>query len=151
RRCRRSTSSSSNAPSRPGSRASRGPAPSAATRPSCARWPTSPRARRGGGAGSRGGRLVRVAIVGGGISGLTAAHLLGARGHDVVLADAGERPGGVIRSERRAGFLCETGPQAVIDGPEETRGLIASLDLGARMLHARESARRRFVYVDGAL
>jgi oxygen-dependent protoporphyrinogen oxidase len=94
---------------------------------------------------------VRVAIVGGGISGLAAAHLLGERGHDVVVVDDGDRPGGVIRSERRGGFLCETGPQALVDGPEETRALIGALGLGSRTLQARQSARRRFVYVDGAL
>jgi oxygen-dependent protoporphyrinogen oxidase len=94
---------------------------------------------------------MRVAIVGGGISGLAAAHFAGARGHDVVLVDAGDRPGGLIRSERRDGFLCETGPQAVLDGPEETRALVAAAGLEPRVLRARAEARRRFVYVRGAL
>jgi protoporphyrinogen/coproporphyrinogen III oxidase len=93
----------------------------------------------------------RVVIVGGGISGLAAAHFLGIRGHDVTLVDASERPGGLLRSEPRDGFLCETGPQAILDGPEETRALIEAAGLGPRVLPARETARRRFVYVRGAL
>ena len=94
---------------------------------------------------------MRVTIVGGGISGLAAAHGLVARGHDVVLLDAGAAPGGLIASDRRDGFLCEHGPQAVLDGPEETRALIDAAGLTARVQHATPAARRRFVYVGGAL
>ena len=57
---------------------------------------------------------MRITVVGGGISGLTAAHLLAARGDDVVLIDDAATPGGLIRSVRRDGFLCEHGPQAVL-------------------------------------
>jgi oxygen-dependent protoporphyrinogen oxidase len=94
---------------------------------------------------------VRIAIVGGGISGLTVAHLLVARGHDVTLIDDGPAPGGLIASARRDGFLCERGPQALLDGAPETRALVASAGLGERVLRASPAARRRFVYVDGAL
>jgi oxygen-dependent protoporphyrinogen oxidase len=94
---------------------------------------------------------LRIAIVGGGISGLTAAHLHAARGDDVVLIDDGASAGGLIASERRDGFLCERGPQAVLDGAEQTRALIDSAGLSARMLRASPAARRRFVYVGGAL
>ena len=75
---------------------------------------------------------MRFTIVGGGISGLAAAHGLLARGHDVVLLDAGPAPGGLIASVRRDGFLCEHGPQAVLDGPEQIRALIAAAGLSAR-------------------
>jgi oxygen-dependent protoporphyrinogen oxidase len=94
---------------------------------------------------------VRIAIVGGGISGLAAAHLLSARGHDIVLIDDGRAPGGLMASVRRDGFLCERGPQAVLDGAAETRALIASAGLADRALLASPAARRRLVYVDGAL
>jgi len=94
---------------------------------------------------------MRILIVGGGISGLATAHLAAARGHDVVLVDDAARPGGLIATVRRDGFLCERGPQAVLDGPEETRALIASAGLSERQLHAAPAARRRFVFVGGAL
>jgi oxygen-dependent protoporphyrinogen oxidase len=94
---------------------------------------------------------VRITIVGGGISGLATAHLAAARGHDVALIDDGASPGGLISSVRRDGFLCEHGPQAVLDGPAETRALIEGAGLSARVLHASPAARRRFVYVGGAL
>jgi oxygen-dependent protoporphyrinogen oxidase len=94
---------------------------------------------------------VRIAIVGGGISGLAAAHLLSARGHDVVLIDDRPAPGGLIASARRDGFLCERGPQAMLDGAAEARALVASAGLSDRALHASPAARRRLVYVGGSL
>jgi protoporphyrinogen/coproporphyrinogen III oxidase len=94
---------------------------------------------------------MRIAIVGGGISGLTAAHLLVAAGQDVTLFDDGAEPGGLIRSQRRDGFLCERGPQAVLDGAPEVRALIAAAGLSGRAVAAQPASRRRFVYVGGAL
>jgi oxygen-dependent protoporphyrinogen oxidase len=94
---------------------------------------------------------VRVTVVGGGISGLAAAQLAAGRGHDVTLLDDDARPGGLIASVRRDGFLCEHGPQAVLDGPDETRALIDAAGLSSRVVQASAAARRRFVYVEGAL
>ncbi len=94
---------------------------------------------------------MRIAIVGGGISGLTAAHLLVAAGQDVMLFDDAAEAGGLIRSGRRDGFLCERGPQAVLDGAPEVRALIAGAGLADRALVAAPASRRRFVYVGGGL
>jgi protoporphyrinogen/coproporphyrinogen III oxidase len=94
---------------------------------------------------------VRVAVVGGGISGLTAGLTLASRGDEVAVLDDAAAPGGLIASTRRDGFLCERGPQAVLDGAEHTRALIASVGLGDRVQAASPASRRRFVFVDGAL
>jgi protoporphyrinogen/coproporphyrinogen III oxidase len=94
---------------------------------------------------------VKIVVVGGGIAGLTAAERLVAAGHDVTLLDAEARAGGVIRSERRDGFLCETGPQAILSGRADTSALIAAAGLEARVIRSREATKRRFVYLRGAL
>jgi oxygen-dependent protoporphyrinogen oxidase len=94
---------------------------------------------------------VRIAIIGGGISGLTAAHALVGRGHDVVLLDDGAEPGGLVSSTREEGFLCERGPQALLDGSEDVRALLASSGLEPRIVRALPAARRRSIYVGGAL
>ena len=94
---------------------------------------------------------MRFAVVGGGISGLAVAQLLVARGHDVTLIDDAPAAGGLIGSARKSGFLCEHGPQAVLDGPDETRALIDAAALTARALPALPAARRRFVRIGGAL
>ncbi len=94
---------------------------------------------------------MRVAIVGGGISGLTAAHLLVGAGHDVTLVDDAAELGGLIAGPRVDGFLCERGPQAVLDGSEAVRALIASAGLETRIVRALPASRRRSVYVAGKL
>jgi len=94
---------------------------------------------------------VRVAVIGGGISGLTAAHLLLGAGHDVTLVDQAAEPGGLIAGARVEGFLCERGPQAVLDGSEAVRALISSAGLDARIVRALPASRRRSVYVAGKL
>ena len=94
---------------------------------------------------------MRVAVIGGGISGLTAAHLLLGAGHDVALVDDAAEPGGLIAGARVDGFLCERGPQAVLDGSEAVRALIASAGLEPRLVRALPASRRRSVYVAGQL
>jgi oxygen-dependent protoporphyrinogen oxidase len=94
---------------------------------------------------------LRFVVVGGGIAGLTAAETLGAAGHDVTLVDAEARAGGVIRSERRDGFLCETGPQAILSGRPDTQALLRAAGVEDRVIWSRDATKRRLVYVKGAL
>ncbi|MBC8134247.1 MAG: protoporphyrinogen oxidase, partial [Deltaproteobacteria bacterium] len=94
---------------------------------------------------------MRVVVVGAGISGLTAAYLARAAGHDVVCVDPAPQAGGLIRTERHDGFLCEIGPQAVLNGAADTTALIAALGLNGRAIAARPEARRRFIYARGKL
>ena len=63
-----------------------------------------------------GARVVRVAVIGGGISGLSAAHRLHRSGQplELRLFEAGPRLGGVIRSERHEGMLLECGPDSLV-------------------------------------
>ncbi len=51
-----------------------------------------------------------VAIVGGGVAGLTAAYRLKQRGARVVVYEATDRAGGAILTDRRDGYLAELGP-----------------------------------------
>jgi oxygen-dependent protoporphyrinogen oxidase len=94
---------------------------------------------------------VRVVVLGRGISGLAAAHFLTRAGHDVMSIDPAAEPGGFMRSERVDGFLCEIGPQALLDGPAETRQLIADAGLESRLVRAQPTARRRFIHARGRL
>ncbi|HVX94733.1 MAG TPA: protoporphyrinogen oxidase [Polyangia bacterium] len=95
--------------------------------------------------------VARVVVLGGGIAGLTAAERLVAAGRDVVVIDAGQRAGGLMRSERREGFLCETGPQAILSGRPDTKALLAAAGLEDRVIWSSEKTRRRFIYLRGGL
>jgi oxygen-dependent protoporphyrinogen oxidase len=94
---------------------------------------------------------VKIAVIGGGLSGLCAAHKLVALGHEVTCFEAEGRPGGLIRSERREGFLCEAGPQAILDGAPEVRALFDELGLTDRICAPSPRAKRRLVYHAGKL
>jgi oxygen-dependent protoporphyrinogen oxidase len=95
----------------------------------------------------------RVAIVGGGIAGLSIAHALAsaAPGADVVVFEAGNRVGGNIRSERIEGYLCEAGPDGFLDNAPATLELVEAIGLGARVLRSRDAARRRYIFRRGRL
>ncbi len=92
-----------------------------------------------------------IAVLGAGITGLSAAWHLRRAGAAVVLFEASDRVGGVIESIREDGWLRETGPNSVLEGPPELADAIAATGLESRRLYAGEAAKNRFVVRDGRL
>jgi len=88
-------------------------------------------------------------VVGGGISGLVCAYALRKAGIDAQLVEASPRPGGVIHSVTRDGFLLELGPQS-FSGTPALRELCAELGVSKELLQAPPHA-PRFVLIDGKL
>ena len=94
-------------------------------------------------------RHVSALVVGAGISGLVCAYALRKSGIDAQLVEASPRPGGVIRSVSRDGFLCELGPQSFSSAPA-LRELCAELSISKDLLQAPPRA-PRYVLIDGQL
>ena len=95
-------------------------------------------ARHGARGAGRSGRLVSahdVVVVGAGLAGLRAAGLLRARGLDVVLLDAADRPGGRVATDEIDGFRCDRGFQVLNTSYPALR---AAADLDALALRAFE-------------
>ena len=88
-------------------------------------------------------------VVGAGISGLVCAYALRKAGIDAQIVEASDRPGGVIRSERRDGYLLELGPQSFA-GTAPLQQLCRELGIEGELLEAPRQA-PRFVLVGGAL
>ena len=88
-------------------------------------------------------------VVGGGISGLVCAYALRKAGVDAVVVEASARVGGVIRSERRDGFLLELGPQS-FSGSADLRKLCAELGIAEQVVEAPAGA-PRYVLLNGKL
>jgi len=95
--------------------------------------------------------MASVAIVGGGVTGLTAAYCLKQRGSQIVVYESADRVGGVIRSELRDGYLAELGPNSMSAAPPEVMQLLTALRLDASRITASPAARTRYIARRGKL
>ncbi len=86
-----------------------------------------------------------VAIVGGGVAGLTAAYRLKQRGIRVVVYEAADRVGGMVRTDRREGYVAELGPTSIATPAAGLRGLIGELGLQSSVVPASPAARNRYI------
>jgi oxygen-dependent protoporphyrinogen oxidase len=86
-----------------------------------------------------------IAIIGAGVTGLTAAFCLKRQGLAVTVYEAGARAGGVIQSIRKDGFLAENGPSTILETSPDILQLIRGLNLESRRLYTRPEAVARFV------
>ena len=89
-------------------------------------------------------------VVGAGIAGLAAALDLQRRVDDVVVIDASDRPGGVMRTDHVSGYVIEHGPNTFqVKGP--MRAALRELGLDDALHAAQPAARLRFILRDGEL
>jgi oxygen-dependent protoporphyrinogen oxidase len=86
-----------------------------------------------------------VAIVGAGITGLTAAFCLKRKGVPVTLYEADDRVGGAIQSIRANGYLAEFGPNTILETSPKVTQLVVDAGLAARRLDPDPRASARYV------
>ena len=86
-----------------------------------------------------------VAIIGAGITGLTAAFYLKRKGLAVTVYEASGRVGGVIQSLRKDGYLAEFGPNTLLETSPKIAQLVKDAGLQARRLDPDAKAEARFV------
>jgi oxygen-dependent protoporphyrinogen oxidase len=86
-----------------------------------------------------------VAIIGAGITGLTAAFYLKRKGVPVTVYEASGRVGGVIQSMQKDGFLAEFGPNTLLETSPKIGQLVRDAGLQSRRLDPDPGAEARYV------
>ncbi len=92
-----------------------------------------------------------VAIIGAGVTGLTAAFRLQQRGVPCVIYEAGERPGGPVHTTTRDGYVAEDGPNTLLETSPKLRQLIRDLGLESECLTSNPAASKRYIVRGGRL
>ncbi|MGH9451763.1 MAG: protoporphyrinogen oxidase [Terriglobia bacterium] len=98
----------------------------------------------------------RIAVLGGGITGLTGAYELararaGGAPIDEFLLEAGDRLGGLIRTEQVEGFTIEAGPDSFLTAKREASNLCSELGLSASLTGSNDGLHRTFILHRGRL
>ena len=98
-----------------------------------------------------------IAIIGGGISGLAAAHRLielsktNQQPIKVTILESSSRLGGIIQTEDREGFRLERGPDSFISEKPEALSLAHRLSLDSHLIETNNQHRRSFIVRKGKL
>jgi len=91
----------------------------------------------------------KVAVIGAGITGLSAAYYLRKRGFDVSIFDKNDRPGGVIQTTHEGDFLCEMGPSTGTLSNPEAAELIEEMKDVCEIDIADDAAKYRWILKKG--
>jgi protoporphyrinogen/coproporphyrinogen III oxidase len=92
-----------------------------------------------------------VAIIGGGITGLTAAWQLRKLDIPFSLYESGRRLGGPIRTIREHGYLAEAGPNTLLETSDSIKRLVSDLGLETRRVYSDPMAANRYIAKHGRL
>src|SRR5262245_23023523 len=90
-------------------------------------------------------------VIGGGVSGLAFAHARSrvAPDEELLVLEASERAGGLVRTLAQDGFRFEEGPEALPSGARSVRELCTELDLP--LSEVPHAAAKRYLLLDGKL
>jgi protoporphyrinogen/coproporphyrinogen III oxidase len=87
----------------------------------------------------------RIAIVGGGISGLATAYQLARDGVEYTLFEASDRLGGIVETVRSHGFVIECGPDSWVTEKPWARELAVELGLEDQIIPSNDEWRRTYL------
>lgn len=93
----------------------------------------------------------KVAVIGAGISGLTAAWWLHKAGVDVTMLEKNAHVGGTMRTIREDGWLIETGPNSALETTPLFNEMFEALGIIGERLYPDAKAERRYILRDGTL
>lgn len=92
-----------------------------------------------------------VVVVGGGISGMAAAHRLQRAGGDVILLEATRRLGGIVETTIDDGFVIEGGPDSFVTAKGSVLELAEEIGLDGEVIGSNPDSRGSYVWWDDRL
>ena len=93
----------------------------------------------------------RTAIIGGGISGLTAAYWLKKGGSPITLFEKRNQVGGSIITEKTDGYLVDYGPNSTLETSVELTRLIREIGLEEQKIYGNDASNNRYIVKNGTL
>ena len=90
---------------------------------------------------------MKIAVIGGGISGLSCAYYLNGAGHNTVVFDP--QPGSSMGTITMEGCILETGPESWLAAKPWAEQLIRELGLGDELTGSNDAGRRTYVLRHG--
>src|SRR5215813_3359641 len=88
---------------------------------------------------------MKVAVIGGGIAGVSAAYELARSGAEFVLYEATDRLGGIVETVHRDGFVIECGPDSWVTEKPWARDVAVELGLGDEVIASNDYQRRTYI------
>jgi protoporphyrinogen/coproporphyrinogen III oxidase len=88
---------------------------------------------------------MRVAVIGGGIAGLSVAYELARSGVDFVLYESSGRLGGIVETLQRDGFVVECGPDSWVTEKPWARELAIELGLTGEIIPSNDQWRKTYI------
>ena len=85
-------------------------------------------------------------IIGGGISGLSAANFLSKKTSNFIIVESDKRPGGIINTSLEGGYICENGPNTILDNNPAIIELLKDLNVHEDLIYANnEKIKKRYL------
>ena len=78
---------------------------------------------------------VNTVIIGGGVSGLSAANFLSKKTSDFLVLESSSRVGGIINSSKIDGYTIENGPNTVLNNNKATQELLSDLNISNELIY----------------
>ncbi|HIJ96517.1 MAG TPA: protoporphyrinogen oxidase [Desulfuromonadales bacterium] len=101
--------------------------------------------------------MKKIIIIGGGVSGLSAAWLLrskvaaAGKNVEITLLEKEQRLGGKMWSIKADGYTCEWGPNGFLDSKPQTLDLCRAIGVTDNLHRSNDNARKRFIFSEGQL
>jgi len=93
----------------------------------------------------------KVAILGAGVSGLTAAYLLDKEGYDVIVLEKKNAVGGSVESISEKGYMFDSGPNSALETTPLIEQIVNELNLKDEFVYANRKGNKRYILRESVL